>query len=75
MKKRTVRSDVTPLAYHPLTGDHCPSTGWWAPLSQNGGPLYIAEGSVMPAVDGTSSLWLPAPTRLSARALIGPPNA
>ncbi|MFE5837626.1 hypothetical protein [Arthrobacter sp. NPDC056493] len=55
------------------TGEHCPQTGWWYPLqsaSVGAGPAeptsaatgpaprFVGQGSVMPAVGGSPSLWL-----------------
>ncbi|MFC7847024.1 hypothetical protein ACFUTU_00955 [Arthrobacter sp. NPDC057388] len=47
------------------TGEHCPRTGWWYPLQAEPAatvqaPRFVGQGSVMPAVDGSPSEWLPA---------------
>ncbi|MDQ0862841.1 hypothetical protein QF036_000422 [Arthrobacter globiformis] len=51
------------------TGEHCPQTGWWYPLqAEPAAPAsaaagltqrYVGQGSVMPAIGGSPSLWLP----------------
>lgn len=42
---------------HARTGDHCPASGWWTPLNDEGTGHYITEGSVMPSVNGVPSRW------------------
>ncbi|MDQ0618330.1 hypothetical protein QFZ33_002354 [Arthrobacter globiformis] len=49
------------------TGEHCPETGWWHPVQPEkpgtpAPPRFVGEGSVMPAVGGTSTIWVPAGT-------------
>jgi hypothetical protein len=46
------------------TGDHCPETGWWQPYqSETPGSTtpsrFLAQGSIMPALDGLPTLWVP----------------
>ncbi|MDQ1056440.1 hypothetical protein QFZ23_000341 [Arthrobacter globiformis] len=51
------------------TGEHCPQTGWWYPLQSESAepapaepglaPWFVGQGSVMPAIGGSPSLWLP----------------
>lgn len=64
MKKRILLQH-TPLSGNgkfqtPRTGDHCPASGWWAPLSDEERPLFITEGNIMPSVNGTPMIWKPA---------------
>ena len=40
-----------------LTGEHCPSNGFWQPAGPSAEPLFIFEGSIMPTSGGESSLW------------------
>jgi hypothetical protein len=44
-------------AQTPRTGDHCPASGWWAPLNDEENPHFITEGSIMPSVNGTAMNW------------------
>ena len=44
------------------TGEHCPDTGWWLPVAAeetHAASRFIGRGSVMPAVAGTPTLWVP----------------
>ncbi|MDQ0680443.1 hypothetical protein QFZ30_003825 [Arthrobacter pascens] len=47
------------------TGEHCPESGWWYPVQARraGLPMatsrFVGQGSVLPAVGGSPSLWLP----------------
>jgi hypothetical protein len=56
--------DTTPDPLIP-TGEHCPRSGWWLTASeeQEAGPSanarFISEGSLMPAVEGSPTKWLP----------------
>lgn len=43
--------------YMPRTGEHCPVTGWWAPLEDESHPQFVTEGSLMPSVNGMSGTW------------------
>lgn len=45
------------VSYRAATGDHCPAHGWWAPTHGTGHRYFIAEGSIMPAVDGAPGTW------------------
>ena len=38
------------------TGEHCTETGWWTPL-ERGGPRFVTQGSLMPALEGQPVLW------------------
>lgn len=65
MKKRrlTIRY-AWPESLTVRTGEHCPETGWWHPLSSEKAgtpapPRFVGEGSVMPAVGGTAIIWVP----------------
>ena len=51
----TIRRESRP-GHFLHTGEHCTATGWWAPLNL-GGPRFITEGSLMPAIDGQRVLW------------------
>lgn len=70
MKRRrpapaAARSEATAVR----AGEHCPQTGWWYPLQDEPvapasaapglAPKFVGRGSVMPAVGGSPSLWLP----------------
>ncbi len=41
----------------PRTGDHCPASGWWAPLHHETDAHFITEGSIMPSINGMPSSW------------------
>lgn len=72
MKKRnplTAKRSLAVLLKSSLrTGDHCSSSGWWAPEADRASARFISEGSVMPAHQGVAVNWLrmameaPAPT-------------
>ena len=60
------RSPVRPKAVAEIgmpavlrTGDHCPSSGWWAPKTEPGAAQFISEGSVVPAYQGAAVAWVP----------------
>lgn len=42
------------------TGEHCPVSGWWAPLDDEARPQFLSEGSIMPSVNGIAGIWTPA---------------
>jgi hypothetical protein len=47
------------------TGEHCPSSGWWTDANApNREPtmVYVAEGSLMPAIRGEPRIWTSAHT-------------
>lgn len=61
MKKR-IQLQQTPAVDNgrwssPRTGDHCPANGWWAPLNDAANAHFVAEGSIMPSVDGQPTIW------------------
>lgn len=64
MKKRILlqypRLSSNGKSPNPLTGDHCPASGWWAPLNDEENPHFITEGSIMPSVNGIAMSWKPA---------------
>ena len=37
-----------------LTGEHCPSSGWWAAEVELQAVQFISEGSLMPAIQGAA---------------------
>ena len=39
------------------TGFHCPANGFWRPGDRSGNPIFIFEGSIMPASGGDSTVW------------------
>lgn len=46
------------------TGEHCPMSGWWHPVQPDKlgtpePPRFVGEGSVMPAIRGISTIWIP----------------
>ena len=64
MKRRTAQPASTQDPAAVRTGEHCPRTGWWYPLQVEPAtltqtPRFVGQGSVMPAVGGSPSLWLP----------------
>ena len=63
MKKRSLfLAEPVKTARTVRTGEHCPQSGWWAPLgSVNDGAdeRFIGEGSLMPAVAAGPTLWVP----------------
>ncbi|MDR6558122.1 hypothetical protein J2809_002492 [Arthrobacter pascens] len=57
MKKRPLASLATSDArVASLTGHHCPQTGWWS-ADEDVDARFIAEGDVMPAVNGRPAHW------------------
>ncbi|MCU1436074.1 MAG: hypothetical protein JWR71_2799 [Pseudarthrobacter sp.] len=50
------------------TGFHCPANGFWRPEDGSTGPIFVFEGSIMPAARGGSAVWL------LEDAVIGPPT-
>ena len=75
-RRRQAQPGPAPAGIPPVrTGEHCPESGWWYPLqSDSQEPVtparfatlasrFIGQGSVMPAVGGAPSLWLPSQTR------------
>jgi hypothetical protein len=50
------------------TGEHCPESGWWFPRGHHlaeahSASVFVSEGSIMPPLDGSPTLWLPGPVR------------
>lgn len=43
------------------TGHHCPVTGWWEPGGDAARRRFISEGSLMPALNGSSVSWTYSP--------------
>lgn len=42
------------------TGEHCPSSGWWTAAdapTREPTMVYVAEGSLMPAIRGEPRIW------------------
>jgi hypothetical protein len=50
-------SNPTLGAISARTGFHCPRNGFWRPLGGVGEPLFVFEGSLMPAHAGHSIEW------------------
>ncbi|MCH6470193.1 hypothetical protein [Sinomonas terrae] len=40
------------------TGSHCPANGLWQPLDSSVEPMFVFEGSIMPAHAGGSVEWM-----------------
>ena len=40
------------------TGEHCPGSGWWAPIGKPSRELVINEGSMMPTYEGEATTWI-----------------
>ncbi|WP_120520954.1 hypothetical protein [Arthrobacter celericrescens] len=49
------RHDAGPLSVN--TGSHCPANGLWRPEDGAAEPVFIFEGSLMPASGGVSTVW------------------
>lgn len=39
------------------TGFHCPANGFWRPADRSVDPVFVFEGSIMPAARGGSTVW------------------
>ncbi|MBP1232952.1 hypothetical protein JOE40_002596 [Arthrobacter sp. PvP102] len=39
------------------TGFHCPANGFWRPEDRSVAPVFVFEGSIMPASSGGSTVW------------------
>lgn len=39
------------------TGFHCPANGFWRPADRAADPVFVFEGSIMPATGGGSTVW------------------
>ena len=50
------------------TGFHCPANGFWRPEDRSMDPVFVFEGSLMPAGRGGSTVWL------LEDAMFGPPE-
>jgi hypothetical protein len=50
------------------TGFHCPANGFWRPEDRSTDPVFVFEGSIMPAGKGGSTVWL------LEDAVVGPPT-
>lgn len=40
------------------TGHHAPTSGWWRPDGDVGPFRYLQQGEILPALDGTQTLWI-----------------
>ena len=49
------------------TGFHCPANGFWRPDDGSVDPVFVFEGSIMPASRGGSAVWY------LEDAVVGPP--
>jgi len=58
MKKRSLAtlSGYRPRTAAAPTGHHCPQTGWWQ-ADEDLTPRLIAQGDVMPAINGQPTHW------------------
>jgi hypothetical protein len=45
------------------TGEHCPLTGWWADELHHteGATVFVAQGSLMPSIDGRATVFVLGP--------------
>lgn len=63
MKKRSLISSKRQSGPRPIsavrTGDHCPTSGWWAPDRDAQARQFVSEGSLMPTSNGTATSWMP----------------
>jgi hypothetical protein len=50
------------------TGFHCPANGFWRPEDRSTDPVFVFEGSIMPAGRSGSTTWL------LEDAVVGPPT-
>ena len=50
------------------TGFHCPANGFWRPADRSKDPVFVFEGSIMPATGGGSAVWY------MEDAVVGPPT-
>jgi hypothetical protein len=48
------------------TGEHCPTTGFWAPADLNGNKRLISQGEIMPSNQGESATWILVPGPIQA---------
>lgn len=44
-------------AFRIPTGDHAPRSGWWRHEGDPQFPRYVQRGDIMPAIEGTPTLW------------------
>ncbi len=60
--KKSRAASASPRQVNPIvrTGEHCPESGWWQPLSAGRGASskFFGQGSLMPAVEGAPSFWI-----------------
>ncbi len=56
------------LALMAKTGFHCPANGFWRPADRSVEPVFVFEGSIMPAAGGGSTVWY------LEDAVVGPPT-
>lgn len=62
--KQYAANDAQAKSLAARTGDLCPETGWWQPCqSESPGSTtpsrFLAQGSIMPALGGLLTLWVP----------------
>jgi hypothetical protein len=62
MKKRMPRQTAVrvkrAISKSTCTGDHCPTTGWWAPATKPEDSHFISEGNLMPSQSGQAGRWV-----------------
>jgi hypothetical protein len=63
--RRNSAKDVGLMA---KTGFHCPANGFWRPEDRSMDPIFVFEGSIMPAGKDGSAVWL------LEDAVFGPPE-
>lgn len=52
-----IRTSGADRPHMPRTGEHCPVSGWWAPLEDESHQQFVTEGSIMPSVNGMPGTW------------------
>jgi hypothetical protein len=56
--KRSVRNTIDGgMTTVVSTGSHCPTNGFWRSERLDSEPLFVFEGSIMPALSGRSTVW------------------
>ncbi|AXJ10095.1 hypothetical protein [Arthrobacter sp. PM3] len=54
-KNRRAAENSIPL--RASTGSHCPANGLWRTEDASAEPVFVFEGSIMPAAGGMSAVW------------------
>ena len=67
-KINTLRIADGKLGLMAKTGFHCPANGFWRPADRSKDPVFVFEGSIMPATGRGSTVWY------LEDAVVGPPT-